>query len=550
MLICGVKLTHDGGVALIDDGRLVFSVEMEKLENNPRHQRIDDLQIVFDTIRQFGYDPEVVEHYVFDGWRKTDKLRLWAGQEVRISLAPYRRGHTSTDLLRAYEFSVLDLPYLSFPHYAGHFASGYCSSPVAQAGGNAYVLCWDGPMFPYLYFFDAQARRVESLGPLFFLRGGTYHHLAQIFPPFTKQTSWAQEAALPGKIMAYAGLGTPRADAVAQLRNLYDRAVAHVLGTGTVPDAAANEVASDRIRRHVRQHLSPGAISAEDWIASIQQFMQDMLIESIEKRVGDDGHRSSRLVFAGGCALNIKWNSALRRSSAFSDVWVPPFPNDAGSAIGAAACAWLKFGDSPAIQWDTYAGPSLPPAPASLEGWTAIDCSLDHLGQWLHATGQPVVFLHGRSELGPRALGHRSIFCAPTEAATKQLLNDVKGREAYRPVAPICLEEHAPTVFEPGTRDPFMLYDHLVRPDWVSRVPAICHVDGTARLQTVSRADDADVYQVLRAYENASGIPLLCNTSANHSGRGFFPDVESAAEWGKIPHIWAQGRLYSRSLPG
>ena len=126
----------------------------------------------------------------------------------------------------------------------------------------------------------------------------------------------------------------------------------------------------------------------------------------------------------------------------------------------------------------------------------------------------------------------------------KDLLNTIKGREAYRPVAPICLAEAATQVFDPGTSDPHMLFDHVVRPEWRQRVPAICHLDGTARVQTVTADQERDLFALLSAYERLSGIPLLCNTSANDHGRGFFPDVASAMRWGRVPRIWSSGSIY------
>jgi carbamoyltransferase len=175
---------------------------------------------------------------------------------------------------------------------------------------------------------------------------------------------------------------------------------------------------------------------------------------------------------------------------------------------------------------------------------------VEQLAALLHERDAVVVFLRGRAELGPRALGHRSLLAPAVNRRMKAHLNQIKGREDYRPVAPICLEEAAPQLFEPGTPDPYMLFDHKVRPGWAERVPAIVHEDGTARLQTVSRRDSALLHRLLTAYRHLSGIPLLCNTSANHPGRGFFPDVRSAADWGHTDYVWCDDVLYTRAETG
>ena len=135
---------------------------------------------------------------------------------------------------------------------------------------------------------------------------------------------------------------------------------------------------------------------------------------------------------------------------------------------------------------------------------------------------------------------------SPTGTALKDLLNNLKRREAYRPVAPICLEERAPDVFDPGTRDPFMIFEHLVRPEWRERVPAIVHHDGSARLQTIAETDKDAAAVLLREYHNLSGIPLLCNTSANFNGCGFFPDAASAMRWGGVPSVWSGEQLFEQ----
>jgi predicted NodU family carbamoyl transferase len=137
---------------------------------------------------------------------------------------------------------------------------------------------------------------------------------------------------------------------------------------------------------------------------------------------------------AGGCALNIKWNTMIRRSEIFEDVWIPPFPNDSGAAIGTAYCELFHQRHAPALNWNMYSGPristgNVPP------GWRARPCAEHELAQLLHREGEPVVVLSGRAEIGPRALGNRSILAPATDAAMQDRLNIVKNRAAYRPAA-------------------------------------------------------------------------------------------------------------------
>ncbi len=545
MIICGAKLTHDGAVALIDGNRLVFSVETEKIDNNPRHSNIHDLDLIFQLLREHGYDPGQVDRFVFDGWWKTERIKPWGDQQVRIELAPYRRGLLDTDLLRSYHLRTLDLEYTSYHHYAGHVASGLCTSPATARGESSYVLCWDGAAFPYLYHYDLPAGKVRSLGPLHYMIGNCYHSIAMAYPPFDLDIEYPLTMSLPGKIMAYVANGNP-ADAG---RKMFDEAYRHairvVFGDGVVHDEQCSHRNGQRVLGTMRDALDDVDVHPDDMLASLQAFMGDKLVDALAAAIAADGRQSQNLTLVGGCALNIKWNRQIRDSGVCADVWVPPFPNDAGSAIGTACCALMETGRAQ-LDWDVYAGPDLKPSELD-DRWTAKAHTIEDLAHFLHHTGEPVLFLHGRAELGPRALGHRSILAPAVDPAMKDRLNEVKGREAYRPVAPICLEHRAADVFDPGTADPYMLFDHDVRPEWRNRVPAICHIDGTARVQTINPRQSGEMHALLTHYADLSGIPLLCNTSANHSGAGFFPDLRSAAEWGRVPYIWSDGVLYERS---
>ena len=549
MIVCGVKLTHDGGIALVDDNRLVFSIEIEKLDNNTRHSSLMDLGVIFDVIREHGYDPFTVDQFAFDGWRDTGKTRHWDGVSARVELAPYRRGIRTFELFHSYQFRILDFHYTSYHHYAGHVASALCTAPFTQRGEDGYILCWDGAMFPYLYHYSAAENQVRDLGPLFYMAGDTYHSMAMMYPPFTESAQWPYTLTVAGKVMAYVAHGISSPVAHKTLRSAYDRAYVEVFGDKPIPDDKVSDLAGRQMIDLMRSGLDVGQVGqvgTDDMLTSIHDFIGGFLVENLAKKVRADGHRAPNICLVGGCALNIKWNRKIRESEIFTEVWVPPFPNDAGSAIGTACCAIMRGPGPKAIDWDVYAGPAMLPA-EPLDGWRSKKVSLDELAGILYRAGEPVVFLHGRAELGPRALGHRSILAPATAPEMKDRLNEIKDREPYRPVAPVCLEHRATQIFDPGTPDPYMLFDHDVREGWRDRVPAICHLDGTARIQTINSVQCPELVELLTAYERLSGIPLLCNTSANRKGRGFFPDVRSAMEWGRVPRIWSTGILYEKN---
>ncbi|WFU80444.1 carbamoyltransferase N-terminal domain-containing protein [Bradyrhizobium sp. CIAT3101] len=553
MRICGIKLTHDGSVALVEDGRLVFCIEQEKRENNRRYQTIENLDAVVLALAEHGLDPRDIDQFVIDGWdgETESEFQVLSGADLlTLKGAPYVE--RPEGLLSARERLGLVLngksfSYRSYAHVTGHVASAYCTSPFAKAGEPAFCLVWDGCIFPRLYYVDASGGRfLESLFPMI---GHAYAVAGHHFGPYQQPNRKNWDLGVAGKLMAYIGLGAPDEDIVTVFKDGYEK------------HFAANTEAARRYRANINDAEASLAAThdyfgecalrldgkrAENILASFHVFLERLLVSEMGLALlrHSNFHGPRNLCVAGGCGLNIKWNSALRASGLFEGVWVPPFPNDSGSAIGAACSAMVADKGFVPLEWSVYSGPSLTSGDTSAE-WGATPCNISELAALL-ATNKPVVFLAGRAELGPRALGGRSILAAATSPAMKDYLNDIKIREHFRPVAPICLEDRAPEIFDPGTPDPYMLFDHQTRPEWRDKIPAVVHLDGSARLQTVGRTSGHKVAELLIEYEKLTGIPLLCNTSANHHGRGFFPDVAAACEWGRIEQIWCDGLLWSR----
>jgi carbamoyltransferase len=552
-VVCGIKLTHDGGVAVVDTAgdapRLLFAVEAEKMANRPRHASLTDLALLEDVLALEGVTPDDIDVFVVDGWGRTAQsqgiVTHGARGAVPVRTAPYRQADDDAPPFHRYaptgrlELGGLPRAYFSYRHVEGHVAAAYLTSPAAAEGISSFVLVWDGGVLPELYHLDPEAIGVEYLGPLLHVRGELYSTFVCRLEPFKPDPAWDEQRvrefhlSVAGKAMAYAGLG----EADEAIIGVMADAMADAL---TAPERAALAFTAAFERRTAGADLAPA-----DVLASFQMFIGRILIEGVRERCRRANHPTRDLCFAGGCALNIKWNSALRRSGPFDRVWVPPMPNDSGSAMGAACAELLARSDRRPLRWSVYCGPRLRPANVD-GGWSRKRCSADELGVLLARTGEPAVALFGRAEIGPRALGHRSILAAPWSATMRDRLNDMKQREPYRPVAPICQETAAPAVFDPGITDPYMLFDHRVRDDWRDRIPAVVHADGTARLQTMSERQCPVTTRILRAFARESGLPVLCNTSANLPGCGVFPDVASCLAWGRIGLVWSDGTLYAQ----
>ena len=271
-----------------------------------------------------------------------------------------------------------------------------------------------------------------------------------------------------------------------------------------------------------------------DLASTVQRRLEEVLVElarGLRERTGE-----AALTMAGGVALNCVANSRIWREAGFQDVWVQPASGDSGTALGAALRVACDLGDAVAPMGSAALGREW--SEAELVGWleTAAvewerpDDIAETVAQCLAADGV-VAWFDGRSEFGPRALGHRSLMADPRRLENLERLNDVKGREQFRPVAPMVLAERARELFSGAPiPSPYMLFTHDVAPEWSSRIPAVVHVDGTARIQTVHAETHPLLARMIGRFEELTGVPVVVNTSLNTAGRPMVDDPRDALE--------------------
>jgi len=274
--------------------------------------------------------------------------------------------------------------------------------------------------------------------------------------------------------------------------------------------------------------------------ATVQRRLEEVLLELAFWLHGQTGDRD--LVLAGGVALNCVANSRLWREGPFERVWVQPASGDSGTALGAALHVARALGDEPAPMRTAALGRGWDEDALAARLRTA-DLAFDRPRDVADAVAaaladnQVVAWFQGRSEFGPRALGHRSLLADPRLPGNLEKLNDIKGREQFRPVAPMVLAERAHEIFDGGPiPSPYMLFTHRVREGWAQRIPAVVHVDGTARIQTVDRATEPLMARCLERFEARTGVPVVVNTSLNTAGRPMVDDPRDALEcFGSAP---------------
>ncbi|HEY0617203.1 MAG TPA: carbamoyltransferase C-terminal domain-containing protein [Kribbella sp.] len=519
MRVLGVNaIFHDPSAALVVDGRIVAAAEEERFSRRKHGKRPVPWsawelpeQAIHWCLKEAGLRPEELDlvGYSFDPSLCVDLAGLGVmdpGDQVRTDYAR-----------RAPKFLAAAMPGLDpakvrfVPHHVAHAASAGLASPYDESaclvldgrGERASHLAgrYDGPELEVLAAQDLP------------------HSLGLLYEDLTEHLGFLRSSD-EYKVMALASYGKPR--------HLADfRELVHTTDDGGFVTLGV-EWAAYAPKVRPGDDLGDGHA---DLACSVQRRLEEVLLELAVWLHDRTGARA--LTMAGGTALNCVANSVLARRGPYDHVWVQPAAGDAGTSLGAAlqlsasatstrpepmptAALGREWSDSElAARLQQAALPfETPENLAAVVGQALAD---DHIVAWYQ----------GRSEYGPRALGHRSLLAHPGRRENLERLNDIKGREQFRPVAPLVLAERAADIFDGPLPSPYMLFVHDVAPAWQDRIPAVVHVDGTARIQTVDRADEPLLASLLEEFETRTGLPVLVNTSLNTAGR---PMVDSPAD--------------------
>ena len=273
------------------------------------------------------------------------------------------------------------------------------------------------------------------------------------------------------------------------------------------------------------QRARGGALSDhhKDLAFALQAVAEDVILHVA--KAARRSHPSANLCFVGGVALNCVANARLLRESGFERIWVPPCASDTGAPLGSALYHYHQILGEPRQTRMDHAYYGLAYSDDKIESalnaagmaYERLDDAalIDRVANDL-AAGRIVGWFQGRYEIGPRALGNRSILASPVSPGVRDVINTrVKFREAFRPFAPSVLLERASDYFEIAQPDPFMTFAPRVRPGLADRIPAAVHVDGTARIQTVAKSANPRYHALIERFATLTGIPILLNTSFN-----------------------------------
>lgn len=450
------------------------------------------------------------------------------------------------------------------PHHLAHAAIAFYQSDAERAA----IVTFDGGFQSGRYGYAAGAYAVgegRTVYPLWF----NHSHAGNLYRRVSDACGLAGIGG-PGKLMGLAPYGEPRFHDPSFVGTLPEARARHPMDPARVVDLlyetawpyVRHALALARDEAVALPSPDPMAPFARDLAASVQETFELQalgLADTVARLVGDLGLPADTLCLSGGCALNCPANSRILRDTRFRRVFVPPSCDDSGLALGAAfyvvhtllgrprapqgadtgALAYLgrRIRDDEVRRVLSAAGDDL----VVEEGIDAPAMAAAEI-----AAGRIVAWFEGRSEIGPRALGHRSIVADPRDPANLERVNDLKSRERWRPLAPAVLAERLPECFEGGPpSSPHMLFTASVRGDGL---PAVTHVDGSARVQTVD-ASCGGFRHLIEAFDACTGVPTVMNTSLNGRGEPIVEGPEDAIALfreGGPDTLYLEGRRVSR----
>jgi carbamoyltransferase len=548
MLILGLNAFHaDSSAALVRDGKLIAAAEEERF-CRIKHWAGFPSQAIAYCLSEAGIRLSDVDHVAFNQDSRANLLRkirytLLNRPSINLVLGRLRNRRSRAGipalLEQAFPGERIRAAIHPIEHHFAHLSSAFHVSPFEEAA----VVSVDGfGDFSSAAWGVAAGCHISPYGRVYFP-----HSLGIFYQAITQYLGFSHYGD-EYKVMGLAPYGRPslldsmrrivrllpdggfeldlkffrhhREDISYQWMNgspefgdLFSPALEDLFGPRRAPNAQLEDRHNDIAR-------SAQAMYEEAFFH---------LLENLQRRSG-----LTDIALAGGCAMNSVANGKVRRRTPFRRVYVQSAAGDAGGAIGSAFALWHKLGGKRSFVMDhAYWGPAFDAVEVQkvlrAHGYDidAARCTLEDIGDEAAlcrriaeaiSKGQVIGWFQGRMEWGPRALGNRSILCDPRRPDMKAMLNDkIKRRESFRPFAPSVLEEAVPEWFEEDDAVPFMMQVFQVREEKRKLIPAITHVDGSGRLQTVSRSTNPRYHKLIETFRDLTGVPMVLNTSFNEN---------------------------------
>ena len=528
---------HDSGACLLQDGVPVAAASEERFTRRKQDSEFPVNAVEY-VLSEAGIDISQVEAVAFydKPMRKFERVLVSQVHHFPRGMHQWLHGTANwlTTKLRLPAVLKNKIGYTGPVFYADHHLSHAASAFYCSGWDEAAVLTVDGVgEWSTATWGHGKGMDLDLKGEIRFP-----HSLGLLYSAFTWYLGFKVNSA-EYKVMGLAPYGEPT-----QLDKL--RQLIHVAPDGSFRldmryfefdrKLAMFGPALEEVMGQPRRELETGPLTQfhKDVAKSLQVVVDEVMVKLATSVVEKTGCK--KLCLAGGVALNCVANGHILRNAPIDDLYVQPAAGDAGGAMGAAYWVWhalLRQPRGPRLS-TVFLGPGYDEAAMRqvLEHYGAVyrrcdDATLCHDVAERIDNKRVVGWYHGRMEWGPRALGHRTILADPRDPEMRDVLNwKIKKREGFRPFAPCVLEEHISEVFEIDRPSPYMLLVAQVREG--QHLPAVTHVDGSARIQSIKREDEPLYYDMIKAFHERTGCPVVVNTSMNVRGEPIVNTPEDA----------------------
>lgn len=530
MIILGINAAfHDSAACILKDGKLIAAAEEERFTHIKHGKRpipfsayelpfhaidycLKTAGIHITEVDHFGYsfDPEICRISVYG---ENDELFLSSIKRAANHLASGYPHHLQQRFLGA---NAKDMHWHFVDHHIAHAASAFYCSPFNRAA----VMVMDG--------------RGENVSTTYYTGDGLAlkklsevdipNSLGLLYETITDHLGFLHSSD-EYKVMALASYGKP----------VYSEIFREMIQIGNDGRYTVDDRNLEVKFGPKRKRSEPFLERHFDIAFSLQQVLEEKVLQLVDWLYHETNEEN--LCLAGGVALNCVLNGVIRDRGPIKRIWIQPASGDAGTALGAALYLDAKIGsrERKFEMEHVYWGPEF--SDKEIEEfliWTKVTYrkseNIAKDAATLLAANKIIGWYQGRMEFGPRALGSRSILASPIHPEMQQRLNDIKDREDFRPVAPVVLQEDADGWFESAGYSPFMLFVNKVREDKANKIPAVRHVDGTARIQTINEKQHPLYYNLIKSFKELTGVPVLVNTSFNTRGEPIVCTPRDAVE--------------------
>ncbi len=546
MIIFGINFFFEHtSVSVIEDGKLVFSAEEERFSGIKGGKRYSPFTVqfpyksIYAALKYLDITIKDVDMFAlsYDKWKHLKGLlsKRWSYYDdyyalralfhtKRILSSNYEMLQYMTDRMNTFELQKI--PILCFDHHLSHAASAYCYSDFDESLVFVADCCGEKSCTSLYIGSNQGLKKIKSFNIPNSL-GIFYSVVTQHLGFNTFQDEY--------KVMGLASYG----------EDVYREEFQNIISF----DKRGNYKLNEKNMFRLDAFLGPARKKGEEITQkhkniakTLQSILEEIVINMLTYYQKKTGIR--KLCMAGGVSLNCVLNGKIHDAKIFDEIFVQPASSDAGTSMGAAALAWYKYTGKMQIHFDNmYLGTEYSDAfieseikAAKLNYRRMTDEELVKIIALKIAEGKVGGIFRGRMEAGPRALGNRSVIANPAMNNMLERINHIKGREMFRPIAPIVKENRFDEFFI-GEKNQYMLFTCMVKPEVKDKIPAITHVDCTSRVQTMTPKINPFVYRILDEFEKITGIPIIINTSLNFRGK---PIVENPTD--------AVGNFYSSGL--